>query len=277
MPAVAQRGGVVGVGGAGVRAGALGIGVQGGARGGPGTISRPAGPQAFGPGIRGGIAAPAGRQLFLPPGITSTRPVYYSNGIRRYGEANGRGYRNGYGGVGYGLIGAGYGYPGFGYGELGYGGLGFAYADSDAFDPLDPNNAPAYPQGTAQDAFPAAEVGMAPGGGEPNGSEGMPYAVPPAEEEPIAPYARRAEPPVPRAPAQPEAQPAVPAPEEDAVTIVFKDGRPNEQIHNYALTRTTLFVTGTHTRSISVDQIDIAATEKLNEQAGVEFHLPSAK
>jgi hypothetical protein len=67
-----------------------------------------------------------------------------------------------------------------------------------------------------------------------------------------------------------------PAPEsEAAVTLVFKDGRPPEQIHNYMLSRSTLSVLDKHHREIPVDQLDLAATEKVNRDAGVDFRLPS--
>ncbi|MGD0941597.1 MAG: hypothetical protein ABR905_18015 [Terracidiphilus sp.] len=65
------------------------------------------------------------------------------------------------------------------------------------------------------------------------------------------------------------------APEsEEAVTIVFKDGRPAEQIHNYILTRSTLFVGDGQRREIPTDQLDLAATAKANRDAGVDFQLP---
>lgn len=67
-----------------------------------------------------------------------------------------------------------------------------------------------------------------------------------------------------------------PPPEEEAVTLVFKDGRPSEQIHNYVLTRTMLYVRDQHRRDIPVDQLDLAATEKANQSNGVEFALPTA-
>jgi hypothetical protein len=63
---------------------------------------------------------------------------------------------------------------------------------------------------------------------------------------------------------------------EDAVTLVFKDGRPPEQIHNYVLTRTTLYVRDQHHRDIPLDQLDLAATQRLNHDAGVDFQLPEA-
>jgi hypothetical protein len=61
---------------------------------------------------------------------------------------------------------------------------------------------------------------------------------------------------------------------EAAVTLVFKDGRPTEQINNYMLTRKTLFVQEQRLREIPVDQLDLAATEKVNQEVGVDFHLP---
>ena len=59
------------------------------------------------------------------------------------------------------------------------------------------------------------------------------------------------------------------------MTLVFKDGRPVEQIHNYILTRTMLTVWDEHHRVIPVDQLDLAATEKVNHDAGVDFQLPT--
>jgi len=59
------------------------------------------------------------------------------------------------------------------------------------------------------------------------------------------------------------------------ITLVFKDHRPNEQIHNYLLNGTTLSVWDQHPRDIPVDQLDLAATEQLNRDAGVDFHLPA--
>jgi hypothetical protein len=63
---------------------------------------------------------------------------------------------------------------------------------------------------------------------------------------------------------------------EDAITLIFKDGRPPEQIHNYILTRDTLFVGDKHRPDIPVDQIDLAATVKVNQELGVDFRLPAS-
>ena len=61
---------------------------------------------------------------------------------------------------------------------------------------------------------------------------------------------------------------------DDAVTLVFKDGRAPEKIHNYALTRTTLYVTDGKRQEIPVAALDLAATEQANRAAGVDFQLP---
>jgi len=101
---------------------------------------------------------------------------------------------------------------------------------------------------------------------------GQTYLAPPPPDQgplPADAYQTYAEPPAPQASA------SAPAPEpEDAVTLIFKDGRPPEQIHNYALTRTTLYVRDQHKRDIPVADLDLVATEKANRDAGVQFQLP---
>ena len=61
---------------------------------------------------------------------------------------------------------------------------------------------------------------------------------------------------------------------EEAVTILFKDGRPAEHIHNYILTRKTLYVLDQSRRVFPTDAIDLVATAKANNDAGVYFQLP---
>jgi hypothetical protein len=61
---------------------------------------------------------------------------------------------------------------------------------------------------------------------------------------------------------------------EEAVTIIFKDGRRPEQIHNYILTRETLFIGDGKHREIPTDQLDLTATAKVNQDAGIDFRLP---
>jgi hypothetical protein len=62
---------------------------------------------------------------------------------------------------------------------------------------------------------------------------------------------------------------------ESAVTLVYKDGRPREQIYNYMLTTSTLYVLDQQRRDIPLDQLDIAATRKVNHDAGIDFALPT--
>ncbi|MGC2162363.1 MAG: hypothetical protein WA634_10665 [Silvibacterium sp.] len=75
-------------------------------------------------------------------------------------------------------------------------------------------------------------------------------------------------------PAQSPRSSQIPA-NEVATTIVFNDGRPSEQVHNYALTRTTLFVLDQQQRDIPLDQINLAETEKVNRAVGIPFQVPS--
>jgi len=117
---------------------------------------------------------------------------------------------------------------------------------------------------------------------DPGYTDALPYDD--ASAQPIYPdpnpqqdVGQQAEPaPPPLAAAPRYAQPRQPAPaEEEAVTLVFKDGRPSEQIHNYMLTRTMLYVRDQHRRDIPVDQLDLAATQKANQSNGVDFALPT--
>jgi hypothetical protein len=60
------------------------------------------------------------------------------------------------------------------------------------------------------------------------------------------------------------------------VTLIFKDGRAPEQVHNYVLTQTYIFVGDARGNTISLDKLDIPATEKANQDAGVDFRLPQS-
>ncbi len=66
-----------------------------------------------------------------------------------------------------------------------------------------------------------------------------------------------------QAPPRPEYQPqAVPAPEvpdQPEITLLFKDGRAPQQVQNYAVTRTTLYVLdGAKRREIPLNELDLA-------------------
>ncbi len=68
---------------------------------------------------------------------------------------------------------------------------------------------------------------------------------------------------------------AAPQPAE-AVTIVFNDGRPPEKIQNYLLTPTTLYVMDLHRSEIPVAEVNLAATAKVNREAGIDFAPPGS-
>ncbi|MGD0892290.1 MAG: hypothetical protein ABR923_12195 [Terracidiphilus sp.] len=97
-------------------------------------------------------------------------------------------------------------------------------------------------------------------------AQGDAYDGPPQPAQFAYPYQPPAN--MPQAAAAPASQ--------EAVTLVFADGRPSEQIHNYMLTRSTLFVLDQHHRDIPLDELDLAATAKVNHDAGIDFHLPEA-
>jgi hypothetical protein len=101
------------------------------------------------------------------------------------------------------------------------------------------------------------------------------YGPPPPEQYPGPPYQADASSDSSYRPAYQRPQPESPLPSQEAVTLVFKDGRPNEQIYNYMLTRSTLYIQEQYLREISVDQLDLAAMAKVNGEAGVVFKLPS--
>jgi len=96
---------------------------------------------------------------------------------------------------------------------------------------------------------------------------GQGYEQQPQEQEPPRPSYQAAP-----AEVHPSTAPEI----TETVTLVFKDGRPREQIHNYILSRTMLSVLDEHHRDIPVDQLDLAATRAANRAAGVEFSLPGS-
>ncbi len=302
IPACAQRaGGAHGSLGGHIGSIAPGVGSRSG--GGPGahfagqipqfhgTIPQFGGglPQSHGylPQFGGGLAAPArlpspfGGNLrnAYPAGPSPTRPAFYSRSqapyvsgqagtnhyqAGHYGNREHAGYSNdpierrrysrfAYSNFGY----PGYGFPGY-FNDLGYG-LSYPFWD-DGF-----NSSLSDPFSSGQD--PSGYSATSPQAEMP-----IPYAAPPLEYgrtayPPQATQARSIEP-------STYTQPQAKLDEEDAVTLVFKDGRPPEQIHNYAMTRSTLYVTGRHTREIPLDQLDLPATERANHEAGVTFQLP---
>ena len=62
----------------------------------------------------------------------------------------------------------------------------------------------------------------------------------------------------------------------EQVILIYKDGRPPEEIQNYLATRTTLTVLdGGRRRVVSVSDLNLPATIRANRETGVELKLPS--
>jgi hypothetical protein len=239
----------------------------------------------------GGFAAPGGfsrpmsaeGRVYAPhygtsggTGVAITRPAFYHGGWeRRHAYGVPHGYGVGVGSVGYG--GPGYGWldandPGY---DSGYD-SGYDPESPSGFDPGYGDNG-AYDVGPYQDGSSVAAEGY--GAQEPGGEQAF------GAEEPPVPYsepgsgsgagvtrnssiARSS----PDARSSSVARPSLY--DNDAVTLIFKDGRAPEKIYNYALTRTTLYVTDAKRQEIPVAALDLAATEKVNRTAGVRFQLP---
>lgn len=142
----------------------------------------------------------------------------------------------------------GYGYGGYGYGDNGYG-----------------NDA--YQGGPGNGGYDNGNYGMLgadPGYGDPN--LGAWPAMPPQYQQPAGGQ---------QYPQPGYGQPYAAPSSEEAVTLIFKDGRPAQTIHNYVLTPTVLYAGDiAHRQVIPLDQLDIPATEKANADDGVEFHVP---
>jgi hypothetical protein len=70
------------------------------------------------------------------------------------------------------------------------------------------------------------------------------------------------------------AEPNSPEPPQPPTTLVFKDGHQLE-IENYAIVNQTLYdLTPGHPRKITLADLDLAATEKQNDDRGITFQLP---
>lgn len=206
-------------------------------------------PRVATPGVRYPVAAPA------------VRPTFYHHGNLTAGRNfTFRGYPHPY----YGAL-----YPGVIY--LSYGGLYDDWDDSyfNNPQPLEPDYSYAYSQPDysyqAQPDYTYPQPAP-----EPDSS----YAYP--QPGPVSPYI------YPYAPGY-APQPA-PAPQmqyvpgsSDTVTLVFKDGRPPEQIQNYLATRSTLTILDNNRRrEVALSDLDIPATIKANRETGVDFELPAA-
>jgi hypothetical protein len=116
-----------------------------------------------------------------------------------------------------------------------------------------------------------------------NDNETAQQAAPAAPDRPdYAPQAPYAENPAPQQySAAPQSGPPQSSAEPDdgldhpPVTLVFNDGRPPEQVNNYVLTGSSIFIAEHgHQRVIRVADLDLPATVAQNREAGVDFVLP---
>lgn len=157
-----------------------------------------------------------------------------------------------------------YGYPYYGYG---FGDdLGFPYLDTPYDDGSGYSDQSSYPQNSY-----APDYGDAYNDSNNYVADSAPEAAePPPAGQPTnsAPYSYGS-------PQPPAAQSA--ALPQDSVTLIFNNGAPARQIHNYILSRDTLTVLDGPRREIPVSTLDLAATEQANRSAGIDFHLPAAR
>jgi hypothetical protein len=71
---------------------------------------------------------------------------------------------------------------------------------------------------------------------------------------------------------------AAPVHAQPATVLIFKDGRPPEKVHNYALTASTLYaLDGDLNREIPLALLNLPATFETNRAAGVDFALPVSR
>jgi hypothetical protein len=112
----------------------------------------------------------------------------------------------------------------------------------------------------------------------------MPEAAPAQAEQPMVDYGP--EPPGPEMaanappfrPAYPEQSAAAPVHAQPATTLIFKDGRPPLQVHNYALTASTLYaLDGESRQEIPLSLLNLPATVETNRTSGVDFALPISR
>ncbi len=223
---------------------------------------------SFGPG-----RLPSGAPVYRPAYGSSYRPAYPPGGDGHGRGRHGRGGRHGdhdrweydgYGGFGnYGAY-NGFAYPFINSWELLPGDLGYSdFSDDDTSGGQTANQT-----GPEQESQPAYEPDYGPDSGPGYGPDSsMPeegyrgeYAPPPpADTEPAA-----------------SAAPLAPEPR---LTLIFKDGH-TEQVRNYALTQGALLnldqADAGRVRRIPLASLNVPATEKAAQQAGLEFSPPAS-
>lgn len=116
------------------------------------------------------------------------------------------------------------------------------------------------------------------GGGDQEAPHQADYSNQPAGDFGPEPPEIAANTPLPFRPAyQGQTEPA-PVHLQPSTTLIFKDGRAPVQVHNYALTDSTLFaLDGDSRQEIPLSLLDVPATVEANRKAGVDFALPVSR
>ena len=60
----------------------------------------------------------------------------------------------------------------------------------------------------------------------------------------------------------------------DPTVLVFRDGH-QQEVTNYAIMGQTVYVFDNRTQKIALTDLDVAATIKVNDDRGVDFHVPA--
>ena len=129
--------------------------------------------------------------------------------------------------------------------------------------------------GFNSDDFDQSEQSSAPQPGANAGEEPQNYAEEPPPSPPLAAPQGAGDVYRPPYSGPVSTQPVRPQP---ATALVFMDGRPNEEVHNYVLTGTTLYdLDGDTRKEIPLSELNVPATVERNRAAGVDFNLPTSR
>lgn len=210
-------------------------------------------------------------------GMSQYRPAYRPGFGNRGGDNRGRGRHGWYGG--------GYRYPGWGYGYPYY---PYPYVIDPGFYDWGTDDNGYDQNSAANNSPPYADYGQPYPETQPEPYYGQPYGPDPgASQAPYPPQPPYAQAPYPTQPfAQSPApggrrpsygEPSAVAPDEEPVTLVFKNGRAPQTMRNYVMSSSMLTdMDPQHFERIPLDEIDIAETVRVNRDHGVDFQVPSA-
>jgi hypothetical protein len=233
-----------------------------------GPASYPSSMRLLSPGVRYPATAPTNRPGFYHPGRGTTTHNFYIHTYPVYP----------------------YAYPSYVYGYLPADLLDDSFNNNEASQQPQPEPQPDYndqqpmpqPDGSYAQPMPQPEAYQQSG---PQPQYGYAYPQPPYPGYPQPQPAPESAYVYPGVPPGYAPQPAPAAPQMQyvpgsaaTVILIYKDGRPPEQIQNYLATRSTLTVLdGGRRREIPLSDLNIPATVSANRQTGVDFQLPTAR